>query len=250
MREEIIKILHNIEQSEDIEILYACEGGSRAWGFANDNSDYDIRFIYKKRNMKDYLTIRKPKDVIEVQGDNFDIIGWDVKKALVLHFKDNPSLREWLLSDRVYIDRGIESVFAGLGGFDKRKLKNHYMSMAKSNWKKYSTLEFSSQKTKKYLYVIRSILCWRLLNQDIYPPIRMDELLNHDHINLDDDIKCAIQSLIDYHQGKCNLDEYTILKLNYFILDSLSSMKASRAKSLKQFDDYDERFRELLMVCR
>ena len=113
---------------------------------------------------------------------------------------------QWLLSDRVYIDRGIESVFTGLGGFDKRKLKNHYMSMAKSNWKKYSTLEFSSQKTKKYLYVIRSILCWRLLNQDIYPPINMNDLLNHDHINLDDDIKCAIQSLIDYHQGKNTLN--------------------------------------------
>ena len=34
------------EQQERVQVLYACESGSRAWGFASSDSDYDVRFIY------------------------------------------------------------------------------------------------------------------------------------------------------------------------------------------------------------
>lgn len=249
-REEIIKILHKIEKAEDIEILYACEAGSRVWGFANDDSDYDIRFIYKKLNVKDYLSLNEPGDMIECMGDDLDIVGWDIKKALNLHYMNNPNLREWLISSHVYIDKGIESLFSGLGGFNIDVLKNHYASIASNHWKKYCSLEFNRQKTKKYLYVLRSILCWRLLNRDIYPPIEISALLNHDFINLGEDIKEAIGNLIDYHQGKGDLSERDVFILSNFIMDSLSAMKTTKTNSFKQIGDYDERFREMLLVCR
>ncbi len=250
MNEKIVDILHEIEKNEDIEILYACEAGSRVWGFANENSDYDVRFIYKKTDVKDYLSLSKTNDVIEYVGDDFDIVGWDIKKALNLHYKDNPNLREWLISDIIYIDKGIQSIFSGLGGFNKDVLKNHYSSMALTHWKKYCSLEFKKDKTKKYLYVIRSILSWKLLNSEIYPPIKIQDLLNHESINIDDYIKDAVNDLIDYHRNNGNLDEESFLKLNNFILDSLSQMKAVKTSSFKNIDEYDERFRELLVVCR
>ena len=54
-----------IENENNITILYACESGSRAWGFDNDESDWDVRFIYKRNNLRDYLTLTPKKDVIE-----------------------------------------------------------------------------------------------------------------------------------------------------------------------------------------
>ncbi|MBQ8017279.1 MAG: nucleotidyltransferase domain-containing protein [Methanobrevibacter sp.] len=250
MRDKIVKILGEIEKNEDIEILYACEAGSRVWGFANENSDYDVRFIYKKRDIKSYLSLNQPRDVIEYECDDLDIVGWDIKKALNLHYKNNPNLREWLVSPEVYINRGIQSIFSGLGGFDIIVLKNHYASMGMKHWKKYSSLEFREEKIKKYLYVIRSILTWMLLNRDMYPPIKIQELLEHDLININEDIKKAIYELIDYHQDNGEINEYTILKLNSFIMDSLSKMKTVKVNSFKSLEDYDERFRELLVVCR
>ena len=249
-KKEIIEILQMIEKDEDIEILYACEAGSRAWGFANENSDYDVRFIYKKLNVKDYLSLNVQSDVIEYIGDESDIVGWDIKKALNLHYKNNPNLREWIMSREVYIDNGIDFMFSGLGGFEIDVLKNHYSSIAHKHWKKYCPLEFKEQKTKKYLYVIRSILCWKLLNRDIYPPINLMELLCHDFINLSDEIRNAVIDLVDFHKGKGDLSERTVFILNNFIMDSLSVMKTTKTRSFKNVEDYDERFRELLLVCR
>ena len=45
-----------IEKRENIRIIYACESGSRAWGFASPDSDYDVRFVFV-RPVQDYLRV-------------------------------------------------------------------------------------------------------------------------------------------------------------------------------------------------
>ena len=35
--------LREIEAANQVKILYAVESGSRAWGFASPDSDYDVR---------------------------------------------------------------------------------------------------------------------------------------------------------------------------------------------------------------
>ena len=248
--EEIVKVLHELENKKDIDILYACESGSRAWGFANDESDYDIRFIYKKRSLSNYLSLREPSDVIKLHQGDFDIEGWDIKKALNLHYKSNPSLREWLDSDMIYIDNGIQSVFSGLGGFDIDFLKNYYNVMAENHWGIYFPEAFNKWITKEFLYTVRSILCWNLLDMDIYPPVNIHDLLEHKYTNIDDDVKSAVYNLIGYYQGKNDLNHEGVYKLIHFFIDSIPSMRNVQPRSLKDFELYDERFRELLLVCR
>ena len=65
-----------------MKILYACESGSRAWGFPSNDSDYDVRFIYI-RKPEFYLSIDEGRDVIEKPIlDDIDLSGWDLKKNI------------------------------------------------------------------------------------------------------------------------------------------------------------------------
>lgn len=103
MTETIKSKLKEIESAENVRILYACESGSRAWGFASEDSDFDVRFLYV-RSKKDYITINPKRDVIELPVDEvLDINGRDLQKALALFHKSNPVLFEWLQSPIVYL---------------------------------------------------------------------------------------------------------------------------------------------------
>ena len=43
--EELVLIkIREIEEKENIKVLHAIESGSRAWGFASPDSDYDVRY--------------------------------------------------------------------------------------------------------------------------------------------------------------------------------------------------------------
>lgn len=97
MRKKIQTQLRRIEEEESIKILLAVESGSRAWGFASPDSDYDVRFIYIRR-MEDYLKLEKVRDVIELPMDDvLDMNGWDLQKTLRLLYKSNPTLFECFL---------------------------------------------------------------------------------------------------------------------------------------------------------
>ena len=43
---DILQRLDACEQEHDVRIIYCAESGSRAWGFASPDSDFDVRFIY------------------------------------------------------------------------------------------------------------------------------------------------------------------------------------------------------------
>ena len=103
-RDIIIEELKKIEEQENVKIIMAIESGSRAWGFESPDSDYDVRFIYARRP-EDYLKFEGIRDVIEWKLDDvLDINGWDIKKALQLLHKSNPTVFEWCASPIVYYD--------------------------------------------------------------------------------------------------------------------------------------------------
>ena len=90
--------LARVEAERNVRVLYACESGSRAWGFVSRDSDYDVRFLYV--HPRDwYLSVEDRRDVIEQPlNDELDVSGWELRKALRLLRKSNPPLLEWLKS--------------------------------------------------------------------------------------------------------------------------------------------------------
>ena len=179
---EIMTRLVRTEQEEGVRILLAVESGSRAWGFASSNSDYDVRFIYA-RPPAWYLAVdlEERRDVIEYPiVDDIDLNGWDVRKALRLFWKSNPAFIEWIQSPITYMETG------GFG-HGARALVNqvyslergiyHYRSMAKTNYLDH--LRADMVPLKKYFYVLRPLLSVRWLEKyGSAAPIEFDRLLH------------------------------------------------------------------------
>ena len=251
MKAEIIGKLRNIEDENDVTILYACESGSRAWGFDNVDSDYDVRFIYKSNDIHEYITLSDTSDVIECMGGKLDVVGWDIKKALKLHYSGNPNLREWLISPVKYIDWDY-NIFDGLEEFDMAKLKYHYTSIAVNNWKMLSRddLEFTKRAYKMFLYNCRCVLTCRVINQGVDPSINIFDLLNQVK-NLDDSIAHDINDLISFYKDNCKNDLNTNVTENImeWMGHNLEMMRRDFPKTddSRDFEKYNQRFFDIVL---
>ena len=178
MRQKIIEKLKEIEEKENIKILLAVESGSRAWGFASPDTDYDVRFIYI-RKLENYLRLNKMRDVIELPIDEeLDINGWDLQKTLRLLYKSNPTLFEWFTSPIIYKETAFADKIRNLmmKYFSTKKSLYHYISMAEGNYREY--LKGEKVRAKKYFYVLRPVLACRwILEKGTPPPMLFEELI-------------------------------------------------------------------------
>lgn len=195
MRERILKELQAIEEKENVKIIMAIESGSRAWGFASPDSDYDIRFIYVRKT-EDYLKLEVIRDVIEWRSDDLlDINGWDLKKALQLLYKANPTIFEWCSSPIVYMEREEFSWLKEIlpHYFSEKKGLFHYWHMASTNYREY--LKGDMVRVKKYFYVLRPILAAKwILDRKQAPSMLFDELVE---IQLKEELKPELQRLLE-----------------------------------------------------
>ncbi|MEB0263599.1 MULTISPECIES: nucleotidyltransferase domain-containing protein [unclassified Mucilaginibacter] len=226
-------IKHELEELEikySIKVLYACESGSRAWGFKSPDSDFDVRFIYA-RNTNDYLSITELKDVIDLPiNDLLDIGGWDVKKSLKLFLKSNSPLYEWLQSPIIYKDDSgfaTEVRFLMHNYYSLRSGGNHYLSMAINTVN--NDLQGGEVKIKRYFYALRSTLAckWIIEKQEV-PPMEFEKL----RILVDDEIFQA--SIDDLLKLKAVSDEKTLIKqvpvVNKWLNDTLEFCKEEVSK--------------------
>lgn len=159
IRSAIGEALAQAEQRYDVKVLLAVESGSRAWGFASPDSDWDVRFIYVHRP-EWYLGIDEKRDVIEEMLPlDIDLAGWDLRKALRLFRKSNPPLLEWLRSPLNYREQYTTAArlrTLSEGFFSPVSVMHHYLSMGKRNHAQY--LQSDQVRLKKYLYVLRPLL--------------------------------------------------------------------------------------------
>src|SRR5690606_23509901 len=109
IRTEILRRLRIVEAEHGVRILFAIESGSRAWGFASPNSDYDVRFIYMREpRWYQAVDLEERRDVIEYPiVDDIDLNGWDVRKALRLCWKADPASVECIQKGGVRVTAKI-----------------------------------------------------------------------------------------------------------------------------------------------
>ena len=249
MKELIQEKLREIERREECRILLAVESGSRAWGFASPDSDYDVRFIYV-RPEKAYLRLDRTRDVIEVPiNDELDINGWDIDKTLRLLHKSNPTVFEWFSSPIIYQTSAFADQFRPIMQkyFSSKAGLWHYLHMAEGNYRDY--LRGEMVRAKKYFYVLRPILaCKWILKKGTPPPMLFTDLVKSE---LPDDLSETVYQLLDLKMNSPEIKEIPrIDQLNRYLDAGIVSAKEQIEKlpdaPVQDWDELNELFFSVL----
>lgn len=234
-RAAIEQALARIEREHDVRILFACESGSRGWGFSSPDSDYDARFVYLHRapwylSVNERTGLGEPqRDVIELPIEtDLDVSGWDLRKALRLLSKSNPTLLEWMRSPIVYrrderLAPGLEALAART--YSRRAGWHHYLSMASATFDHH--LQGERIRTKKYLYAIRPVLACLWIEADEQPPpMAFEQLL--DRLYPDGPLREAIDALLVVKRASKEVDDApSIPVISDFLAEQLARMRSA-----------------------
>lgn len=253
MQNLITTRLAEIESANHVKIVYACESGSRAWGFPSANSDYDVRFIYI-RPLEWYLSIDEKRDVIEYPiVDLLDISGWDLKKALRLLRKTNPPLLEWLGSPVIYVEH--QALVEKLRQFAQAHYAPstclyHYLNMARGNFRGY--LQSDTVRVKKYFYVLRPLLAMKWIEEERgMAPTDFKIML--ETLALPAELKAAIAQLLEQKRAGNEMDKGDrIAVISDFIeqeLERWENAEISAGAAAAQDEKLDVFFRECLRAA-
>ena len=216
-KEDITDELNAMELEMGVTVLYSLESGSRCWGFASADSDYDVRFVYV-RPLNDYLRLEGVRDTIEWRlDDEFDVAGWDLGKFLRLMRHSNPTAFEWLGSTIVYREEPCFQAVKDVAGacFDPVAHAHHYLGMATKHAIRY--LRAGNATLKRYLYALRAILACKWAVENRRPvPMAFSELCG---AMLDPELVPLVTNLVkikreglegDHQEAIPELDEWLI----------------------------------------
>lgn len=190
MIQQIEKLFYGIEEKP----LFYVESGSRLWGIASPDSDFDVRGFHIQ-SKKQYFDFQKHRDIIEVMDGDFDFVSYDIDKMFGLLVKSNPTVFEWIRAHIVYFNELPDwSSFQNdvITNFDFKALFHHYISLAKGN---FNLMESGKKFTyKTAFYCIRGLLSADLSTQRIIPELLIDNLFKQFELE-NDVLKIAKESL-------------------------------------------------------
>lgn len=190
MRQEIDNLFKDIDEKP----LFYIESGSRLWGIASPDSDFDVRGFHLL-SKKQYFDFKKHRDIIEAMDGDFDFVSYDIDKMFGLIVKSNPTVFEWVRANIVYFNELPDwSTFQQdvITNFDFKALFHHYISLAKGNINLMETGKKFTYKTA--FYCIRGLLSADLATRLIIPELLIDNLFKQ--FNNDNDVlKIAKESL-------------------------------------------------------
>ena len=211
-----------------VEVLYACESGSRAWGLASPDSDYDVRFVYR-HPPEHYLSLHRKRDqigpILERDGE-LDLVGWDVRKFLQHLVASNPNVLEWLGSPVTYHRTGdffercdeLANYY-----FQARRTVHHYLGIARGARQAGETPE-GQWNVKKACYWMRSLLAAEYtVRQQRRPPIEMKRLMAAvDNTSVREELDAFLAR-------KARLEEKAVVSLPHSLSDYFGRMEEALA---------------------
>lgn len=156
--EEKIRIVAKVKNElnkRSAKLFNLMVSGSHLYGFPSIDSDIDLRgiFVY---NTNKFLGLESPDSVITLKIDNYDIVLFELQKALKLIFKGNCNELEHLMAEPVYTTLDFLEL-QGMIILNKKGLYNSYKGLSSFNYKKF-IMKGRKNTVKKYLYVFRGLM--------------------------------------------------------------------------------------------
>lgn len=181
--------LADVARHDGVNVVWAIESGSRAWGFPSPDSDYDCRFFFV-RSAASYLSPWRARDVIETPLDAvLDVNGWDLIKAVRLLVAGNAVALEWLRSPWVYAgDVTFRDAVLDLAAeiVDRNAIGRHYAHVGAGQLTRHG-LE-GQIRLKTVFYALRPAVAVQWLTQhpaESTPPMDLPTLLAHTQVPAD-----------------------------------------------------------------
>lgn len=208
-KEKVASVLRDIELSHNCRVLFAVESGSRAWGFASPDSDYDIRGVFVKP-LDWYLQLKSdvPTTIVEELPNNMDVSLWNLRKALLQMAKSNASFLEWLGSPIIYKDCGIITTLNELkvNCVNPVHVAYHYASMFRKAME--TRNEDGTIPIKKLCYALRAALCLKYtMTIEEMPPTPFADVLTKTKLKTDE--LAAIQEILAQKEHSLETDIVT-----------------------------------------
>lgn len=193
---KISAALSEMESRHDCWILFAVESGSRAWGFASPDSDYDIRGVFI-RPLDWYLQLKSNDSdtIVEELSGDIDVSLWDLRKALSQMSKSNASFLEWLGSPIVYRDDGLLGILNELKSecVNPKHIAYHYASMFRKAIEARNCDGTIS--IKKLCYSLRAAICLRyVMDVGEMPPTVFSDVI--ESVKISERERAAIREVL------------------------------------------------------
>ncbi len=223
--------------------LFYVESGSRLWGIASPDSDFDVRGFHLQ-SKEQYFDFKKHRDLIEIMDGDFDFVSYDIDKMFGLLAKSNPTVFEWIRAHIVYFNKlpnWSEVQKQIISNFDFKALYYHYLSLAKGNIHLMETCKKFTYKVA--FYGIRGLLSAELAANKIVPALLIEQLF--DQFETENEVIKIAKDSLEKKKSNTEKQEVEAGEKSIF-LESIKSYSRKLNEIELERTNKPERLREIL----
>ena len=157
---ELDSRLYEVTKNQPYPILFATVSGAHLYGFASDDSDWDLRGVHVLP-VEHVVGLTAPEETLEVkspvEGLDLDLVTHDIEKFMRLMLKRNGYVLEQLYSPLVISTTPEHQELKRIAtGCVTQHHAHHYIGFARNQWELF--LKEKPRRVKPLLYVYRVLL--------------------------------------------------------------------------------------------
>jgi predicted nucleotidyltransferase len=198
--------LKDTELDNNIDVIYATDVGSIAYGLNFPECPLDIRFVYRSKDIADHFMLKDKINQFSARSHGINATGFNVTKALSLGMRSDPLVVDMLQSQHIYKNNKLF-----YEGFSKAMLTFCPQTLARFHYNALNRIIDERFKgvpanvTSTYIDAIYHAMAikWLIKSPHIEPPLNLQELIKRD--NTPDATSNLLQVALTMHKEDGNV---------------------------------------------